>query len=82
MTTSAICSLCGVDWAGGAFSPGCGECDGGAMERPCLVCAGRCGVMARRAVHDSQDQQMGVWLMRCALGPVPPGRAGKTKLLA
>ena len=67
--TPAVCSLCGADWARGAFTPACVECDGGAMDRPCLACSGACGGRSQRAVHDSRDEQVGVWLIRCKLGP-------------
>jgi hypothetical protein len=27
----------------GTYTDGCEECGGGAMEHPCLACAGKCG---------------------------------------
>ncbi len=61
----AICSLCGADWRAGHFSNSCVECDGGAMDRPCLACNGACGARSLRSVHDSQDDRIGIWAVKC-----------------
>jgi hypothetical protein len=37
------------------------------MERPCLVCGGRCGARWQRALFDSQDENLAHWYGRCAL---------------
>lgn len=63
----ALCSLCGADWRAGEFSETCVECDGGAMDRSCLACGGTCGARSLRSVHDSQDEQVGVWAVKCRL---------------
>ena len=67
MSEPALCTLCGADWRQGAFTADCVECGGGAMERPCLVCNGACGATSLRCVHDSQDEQVGVWTFNCKL---------------
>jgi hypothetical protein len=65
----AICSLCGADWRKGEFTGDCRECDGGAMDRPCLACNGQCGARSLRSVHDSQDAGIGEWAVKCNLWP-------------
>lgn len=61
------CTSCGADWSGGAFTPGCGECGGGAMQRPCLLCDGSCGAVYQRAPLDSVDSHMAHWIGTCML---------------
>ena len=53
-----------------SFSSDCCECDGGAMDRPCLACGGRCGARSLRSIHDSQDERVGVWAVKCAFWPL------------
>ena len=52
-----FCTSCGAGWSAGAYSDGCDECGGGAMERDCFVCGGKCGSKFVRAPLDSQDSQ-------------------------
>jgi hypothetical protein len=63
----AICVTCGASWSEGIFSKNCEECGGGAMERPCMICGGRCGLMMVRAVHDSNDYRLSHWAGACRL---------------
>lgn len=64
---SASCLTCGAIWSDGHFTENCSECGGGAMERLCLVCGGRCGAVMLRAVSDSNDSGLGHWAGRCKL---------------
>jgi hypothetical protein len=61
----ARCTRCGADWTAGRFSPGCGECGGGAMTRDCEYCQGRCGAVWQRAVIDSNDARRAHWVGAC-----------------
>ena len=63
----ARCATCYVDWSSGRFTEDCEECGGGAMERPCAYCGGRCGMVMERAVADSNDSGIGHWMGRCRL---------------
>ena len=64
---SARCTSCGANWTEGQWTAGCGECGGGALEQPCLICGGRCGATWRRAVLDSNDFRCGHWHGACGL---------------
>jgi hypothetical protein len=64
---TAACYTCGAVWSDGRFTQNCAECGGGAMERPCYVCGGRCGTVNLRAVSDSNDSGLGHWAGRCML---------------
>ena len=66
MTQTAVCRRCGAIWSDGRFTEGCDACGGGAMERPCYMCGGRCGVVNQRAVSDSNSSGVGHWLGLCA----------------
>lgn len=61
------CTSCGADWSGGAFTPGCDECGGGAMQRSCLLCDGSCGAVYERAPLDSIDFHMAHLTGACSL---------------
>jgi hypothetical protein len=65
--TPAACTTCGADWSEGRFGAECVECGGGALERACVLCGGRCGQTWRRAVTDSHDFREAHWHGRCAL---------------
>ena len=39
------------------------------MERPCITCGGRCGVVCKRAPMDSNDFNEAHWVCGCALPP-------------
>jgi hypothetical protein len=65
----AHCFTCNAEWTAGRYSEACEECGGGAMTRPCTICGGRCGVVMRRAVSDSNDSGLGHWAGRCNLPP-------------
>ena len=64
---TARCTSCGADWTEGHWTAGCEECGGGALDRPCLLCGGRCGNTWRRAVLDSNDSRCGHWAGACGL---------------
>ena len=63
----ASCTNCGANWSEGHFTEECLQCGGGAMERPCGVCKGRCGQSWKRAVIDSQDENEAHWVGACGL---------------
>jgi len=64
---AAACRSCGSDWSAGDFNEACAECAGGALDRPCPVCGGRCGARWERALFDSNDSGQGHWFGRCNL---------------
>ena len=64
---TATCVTCDAIWSDGRFTQTCEECGGGAMERPCYFCGGRCGAVMFRAVSDSNDSGLGHWAGRCKL---------------
>jgi hypothetical protein len=66
-TYPARCATCGAVWSDGRFTENCAECGGGAMERPCFLCGGRCGLVMLRTVSDSNDSGLGHWAGRCRL---------------
>lgn len=61
------CGTCEANWSAGQFSEHCRECDGGALQRPCLICGGECGRLWQRAISDSHDMALGHWAGSCAL---------------
>ena len=63
----AACLTCGAAWSEGRFSEACRECGGGAMDRACPICGGRCGARFLRAVSDSNDSAISHWAGRCKL---------------
>ena len=65
----ACCTNCDANWSDGHFTARCPQCGGGAMERPCGVCQGRCGQLWKRAVLDSQDSNEAHWMGTCGLPP-------------
>ncbi len=70
-----VCATCRADWTAGRFSATCDECGGGAMQRACPVCEGRCGEVWRRAVLDSHDSGRAHWAGRCGLRTPRAGSA-------
>ena len=63
------CSSCGANWTEDEYSNDCTECGGGAMERNCILCGGRCGSVYKRAVFDSWDTKEAHWMGGCELPP-------------
>ena len=63
------CSSCCANWTKNEYSDDCPECGGGAMERSCFLCGGRCGSVYKRAVHDSWDAKEAHWIGGCKLSP-------------
>ena len=66
-----MCGTCKADWTAGSFSAGCDECGGGALDGACPVCLGLCGERWHRAVADSNDGGMAVWVGQCGLPGSP-----------
>ncbi len=62
-----LCNRCGANWTVGEYSDDCMECGGGAMERKCPLCDGRCGSVYKRAVVDSWDSGEAHWIGGCHL---------------
>jgi hypothetical protein len=65
------CWTCGADWTAGIWTAECPECGGGALEIPCPLCSGRCGMTLQKAVADSNDFGMGHWIGSCGLKGAP-----------
>ncbi len=61
------CTTCGSNWCAGEYQVSCNECGGGALERPCIVCGGKCGAVLTRMVMDSQDAGEAHWIGSCKL---------------
>lgn len=59
------CADCNSDWSVGAFDAACGTCGGGALQRSCPICDGRCGAIWQRAVIDSIDRGVAHWIGQC-----------------
>lgn len=64
-----ICYLCDSNWSKGEFTEHCDLCGGGALEKPCPVCEGKCGAKWKRMVLDSLDSGESHWIMNCGLPP-------------
>ena len=64
-----LCTTCNANWSEGKFSADCPECGGGAMERNCFICSGRCDGIYTRAVIDSWDSGEAHWIGSCRLPP-------------
>jgi hypothetical protein len=61
------CSSCGANWTKDEYTHDCMECGGGALERSCIICGGRCGSIYKRAVIDSWDTKEAHWIGGCNL---------------
>ncbi|XP_076325859.1 uncharacterized protein LOC143233474 [Tachypleus tridentatus] len=61
----SCCFSCGVNWADSHVSLDCFECGGYAMQRPCLVCDGKCKSVWSRNVTASHDSRQAKWEGRC-----------------
>lgn len=61
-----LCPGCGSDWGDGDANSECPLCDGWALARPCPECDGACGEIWKRAVLDSLDEGVPVWIGTCA----------------
>jgi eukaryotic-like serine/threonine-protein kinase len=70
MNLDWICHNCGANWSQGQYRPGCPQCGGGALERACPLCHGRCGRRWQRAVLDSWDFNLAHWAGGCGLAPL------------
>ncbi len=62
-----LCSDCGANWSLGEFSKECIQCGGGAMERNCALCNGKCKSIYKRAPIDSWDSGEAHWIGSCQL---------------
>jgi len=63
------CRQCGARWDQHDWTDGCETCGGGALERLCQLCDGRCGQVHERAVADSNDRRNAHWIGGCGLPP-------------
>ncbi|EGD75816.1 hypothetical protein PTSG_12656 [Salpingoeca rosetta] len=63
------CTTCGACWFQQHWSPGCEECGGFAMLRPCPICEGRCGAIWKRSVAMSKSNKSAFWDGECGLSP-------------
>lgn len=61
------CLNCEANWSRGEFTEDCEMCGGGALERPCPMCDGRCGARWQRAILDSYDFGVAHWVGQCLL---------------
>ena len=61
------CVNCSANWSAGEYTGDCTLCGGGAIERDCVLCAGRCGSVYKRAVIDSWDSGEAHWIGSCLL---------------
>ncbi len=62
-----ICKDCGANWSQGEFSKECIQCGGGALQRNCILCNGKCKSTYSRAVIDSWDTGEAHWVGNCRL---------------
>jgi hypothetical protein len=62
---SLKCSTCGAIWGHGDYSEDCKECGGGAMERECMLCGGKCGRKWQKMQMDSNDTGVAHWGGEC-----------------
>ncbi|CAH1772318.1 unnamed protein product [Owenia fusiformis] len=61
------CRTCGVCWYEGGVSPGCSECGGHPMTRPCPICSGMCNKIWNRDTDMSHSYSQAHWDGECAL---------------
>lgn len=59
------CPSGSADWQSGEASRDCPCCGGFALDRPCPKCGGACGAQWQRAVQDSIDGGIAVWIGKC-----------------
>jgi hypothetical protein len=62
-----FCNNCESNWTAGEFDPGCAACGGGALERGCVICNGKCGQNWKKAIQDSNDSGEAHWVGKCDL---------------
>ena len=64
------CYRCQSNWSVGEYKADCDECDGAALEKPCMVCEGECDATWTRAIDDSHEYGRGCWVQAgpCGLG--------------
>ncbi|MCB1358742.1 MAG: hypothetical protein KDK53_20355 [Maritimibacter sp.] len=60
-----LCPSCGADWGDAEASNDCPVCDGWALARPCPICNGTCGAIWTRAITDSRDEGIAIWIGKC-----------------
>ena len=63
------CLTCGRDWEIGNFSKDCEECGGGALERSCPMCLGKCNAVWKKMLIDTHDESLAQWAGSCTLPP-------------
>ena len=62
-----LCTQCHANWSSGQFTSKCSQCGGGALQRKCVLCNGRCGNVYHRATIDSWDSNEAHWVGNCGL---------------
>ena len=63
------CHLCGECWYDTKSTPGCRECEGFPMTRPCPICNGQCNEIWSRNVKLSHSYHEAHWEGTCKLPP-------------
>ncbi|XP_038051401.1 protein pinocchio-like [Patiria miniata] len=61
------CISCNATWSDGQFTPGCQECGGYALSRPCPICSGRCQAVWNRDTYMSNKMKSPFWNGDCRL---------------
>jgi len=61
------CFTCGVSWPEDHVSLDCAECGGYSLQRPCVVCEGKCHVIWKRDLAMSHASGKARWLGECAI---------------
>lgn len=72
------CFTCGVLWADQQVSLDCSECGGYSLERPCMICDGKCGQLWKRDFTMSHACGKARWQGVCT--KYPPAAAQMIQL--
>uniref|UniRef100_U5ECU8 Protein pinocchio n=1 Tax=Corethrella appendiculata TaxID=1370023 RepID=U5ECU8_9DIPT len=65
------CFTCGVMWTQDHVSLDCSECGGYSLERPCMLCDGKCGQSWKRDFNMSHACGKARWQGICPKYPTP-----------
>jgi len=79
--SDCLCHSCQANWTNGEWSADCRECGGGALERDCTFCNGRCGGKSQRAIMDSHDYARAHWIGACLLSKEEQDKIREQRLL-
>ncbi|KAL4218447.1 hypothetical protein ACF0H5_023182 [Mactra antiquata] len=63
----STCHLCKQCWYDNSYSKHCPECDGFALQRPCVICDGRCEQIWQRNINKTHSFHKAHWEGRCDL---------------